>query len=254
MLARMANKLYVVDGSHPCATVERALTLKGIPYKTVELLPPMHAPIAKALFGVRTVPAIKFEDGTKLSGSRAILAELERRVPEPSLYPSDPDRRAAVDEAERWGDEVFQSIPRRLLWPALKRSPKSLPSFTVNAKLPTPAPLLVAMAPGLTRIECKMNQATETAVRADLLALPAHLDKIDAWIADGTLGDEPPNAADLQILPSVRLLMTLGDVRPLIEGRPVADLVARVLPPAPGAVPAGVYPAEWLPAPATATP
>ncbi len=249
----MPNKLFMIDGSHPCATVERALTMKGIPYKTVELVPPMHAPVARALFGKRTVPAMKFEDGTKVSGSRAILAELERRVPEPSLWPADETQRAAVAEAERWGDEVFQSIPRRILWPAFQRNPKALPSFTENSKIPAPGAALVAMAPVLTRVERRMNGATDAATRADLLALPAHLDRIDAWIADGTLGGEPPNAADLQILPSVRLLMTIGDVAPLIEGRPVADLVRRALPAIGGHVPAGTYPADWLPAPATAT-
>jgi glutathione S-transferase len=249
----MPNKLYVVDGSHPCVTVERALTMKGIPYKTIELPPPMHAPVARALFGKRTVPAIKFEDGTKVSGSREILLELERRVPEPSLYPADADARAAVLEAERWGDEVLQAVARRVLWPALQRSPKSLPSFTANAKIPLPGPVVVASAPLLTRVERRMNAATEAATRADLLALPSHLDKIDAWIADGTLGSVPPNAADLQILPSVNLLTTVGDVRPLIEGRPVAELLARTLPPAVGSIPAGVYPADWLPAP-TAVP
>jgi len=246
----MPNKLYVIDGSHPCATVERALTMKGIPYKTVELMPPFQAPIARALFGKRTVPAIKFEDGTKVSGSRAILAELERRVPAPALYPADDKRRAAVLEAERWGDEVLQAIARHLIWPALQLSPKSLPSFTANSKLPLPGPVVTASAPILTRIERRMHAATDVAARADLLALPATLDKIDAWIADGTLGAVPPTAADLQILPSVNLLMTIGDVRPLIEGRPVADLLARTLPPAPGSIPAGVYPADWVPAPA----
>lgn len=245
----MANKLFMIDGSHPCATVERALTMKGIPYKTVELVPPLHAPIAKALFGARTVPAMKFEDGTKISGSRAILAELERRVPEPSLYPADPEARVAVEEAERWGDDVFQPIARRLLWPALQRSPKSIPSFTENSKIPAPGAALVAAAPVLTRVERRMNAATDAAVRADLLALPAHLDRIDAWIADGTLGAEPPNAADLQILPTVRLLSTIGDIAPLIAGRPVAELVDRTFPPLGGHVPAGTYPADWLPQP-----
>ncbi len=52
------------------------------------------------------------------------------------------------------------------------------------------------------------------------MALPAQLEHIDAWIADGVLGGEQPNAADLQIGSSIRLLMTVADVRPLIEGHP----------------------------------
>ena len=35
----MANKLYVIPGSHPCAAVEAALKLKGIPYERVDWLP-----------------------------------------------------------------------------------------------------------------------------------------------------------------------------------------------------------------------
>jgi hypothetical protein len=41
--------------------------------------------------------------------------------------------------------------------------------------------------------------------------------------------------------------MSLGDVRPLLEMRPAARLVA-YFPPMAGDVPAGTLPAEWLPA------
>jgi hypothetical protein len=50
----------------------------------------------------------------------------------------------------------------------------------------------------------------------------------------------------------LRLLMTIGDVRPLIEGRPAADLAMRLFPDLAGELPAGVYPRAWLPAPAPA--
>ena len=84
-------------------------------------------------------------------------------------------------------------------------------------------------------------------MRADLRALPGHLDRVDGWIADGVLGGEPPNRADLQIAPTVRLLMTIGDVRPLIDGRPAAQHALALFPDVPGHVPAGVYPPDWLP-------
>ena len=91
----MATKLYVVHGSHPCATVQRALEMKGLPYRVVELPPPMHAALQRVRFGGRTVPAT-LESGEKLSGSRAIMRRLEELAPEPSLLPADPDERAAV--------------------------------------------------------------------------------------------------------------------------------------------------------------
>jgi glutathione S-transferase len=248
----MALKLFVVHGSHPCATVQRALELKGIEHKVVELPPPLHAPIQQVLFGARTVPAVRFDDGEKLSGSRAILARLEELAPDPPLLPSDPDARAAVLRAEEWGDEVLQPIARRLLWPALNRRPDALASYSKGSRLPAPAPLLRLMAPIATRAEMRLNKATEGAVRADLRALPGHLDRVDGWIAGGVLGAQPPNRADLQIAPTVRLLMTIGDVRPLIEGRPAARHALEILPHLAGEVPPGVYPAEWLGAGAAA--
>ena len=64
-------------------------------------------------------------------------------------------------------------------------------------------------------------------------------------IAEGLLGGEHPNPADLQIGSTIRLLMSIGDVRPLIEGRPAARL-ADYFPPQVGAVPPGALPSEWL--------
>jgi glutathione S-transferase len=246
----MPARLFVVHGSHPCATVELALELKGIEYRRVELPPPSHALIMRPLFGGRTVPGIRFADGEKVQGSRAIVRAIERRVPEPPLYGA-----ADVDEAERWGDEVLQPIARRLLWPAFRRHPAAMHAYQQGQRSPKlPMPVILAAAPVITRIELRLNDATDASSRADLQALPAHLDRVDRWITAGVLNGERPNAADLQIAPTLRLLHTLEDVRPLIAGRPAERLAFRWLPPLPGSVPAGVLPADWIPRRAQATP
>lgn len=244
----MTAKLYVVHGSHPCATVERALQMKGIPYKLVEFPPPMHMPAMKLLFGQSTVPGLKL-DGEKISGSRAILRKLDELQPEPALLPSDPAERARVEEAEAWGDDVLQSLVRRVLWPTFKAHPEAMATFSEGSKLPPiPVPVLKLIAPVVTRIEMKANAATDDAYPADLRSLPEMLDRVDGWIADGVLGGEEPNAADLQIATSLRLLMALGDLRPIIEPRPAGQLALRLFPDFPGDVPAGAIPSEYLPA------
>jgi glutathione S-transferase len=113
---------------------------------------------------------------------------------------------------------------------------------------PLPTPVVLALAPLITRIERRANHADDGRLRADLAALPAYLDRIDAWIAEGVLGGEPPNAADLQIGATLRLLLTLADVRPLIAARPAGALALALFPEHPGEVPAGTLPAEWVPA------
>jgi glutathione S-transferase len=246
----MPARLYVVHGSHPCATVEKALELKGVAYKRVELPPPSHALLMRPLFGGRTVPGIRFEDGEKVQGSRAILRALERRVPEPPLY-GGPE----IDEAERWGDEVLQPIARRILWPAFARAPQAMYDYQEGQRSPKlPRPVITRIAPLVVAIERRLNDATDAAVRADLQALPAHLDRVDRWIAEGVLDGDRPNAADLQIATTLRLVHTIADVRPLLAGRPAEALAFRWLPPLPGETPAGVLPADWLPVRAQATP
>src|SRR4051812_42605009 len=245
----MAAKLYVIHGSHPCAAGERALTLKGIEYKRVEYPPPLHAPIQRLRFGARTVPSIRFENGEKLSGSRPIIRRLEEMAPEPPLFPADPALRARVEEAERWGDEVFQPVARRLLWPAFARAPRAMVGYQEGQSSPAlPEPVLVAVAPVVTRLECRLNNATDESTRADLAALPGHLDRIDAWISEGVLGGEAANAADLQIATTIRLMRTTEALQPLIEPRPAGELATRLFPLHPGSVPAGTLPADWLPA------
>jgi glutathione S-transferase len=92
----------------------------------------------------------------------------------------------------------------------------------------------------------RLNGAGDGEVRADLISLPGHLDRVDRWIADGTLGGERPNAADLQICSSLRLLLTMEDVRPRLDDRPVGALARRWFPSYPGSTPAGALPASWL--------
>ena len=57
------------------------------------------------------------------------------------------------------------------------------------------------------------------------------------------IGGDEPNAADLQIGSTLRVLLTVGDLQPLIEGRPGEEIAPRWFPDYPGDVPAGAFPA-----------
>ena len=114
-MAANEPKLYVLPGSHPCAAVEVALQLKAIAYKRVDLLPTGEMLFGPLLYGGRTVPGMRI-DGERLVGSRPIMRRLDELAPEPPLLPAPGDPAyARVLEAERWGDEVFQSVPRRVI-------------------------------------------------------------------------------------------------------------------------------------------
>jgi len=231
----MAIKLYVVNASHPCAAVSKALELKGLDYKVREWPPPFHTVAQKLLFGQRTVPGIKL-DGEKIVGSLPIMRALDARVPEPRLFTDDPE----VAVAAQWGDGDFQQLARDVLWAGFKHTPAALVSYTEHSRIPLPAPIVRINAPLIIRAQQGLNKTNDEVGARRLQELPAQLDKVDAWIAAGTIGDaEHPNAADLEILATVRLLSTVGDVRPLLDGRPCDKAARELFPQYDGDLPAG---------------
>jgi glutathione S-transferase len=238
-------KLYVIPGSHPSMAARLMLEHKGIPYQRTDLMPVISKAALKALrFPGLTVPAMKI-DGRRVQGTGAIARELDRIQPEPPLVPADPERRAVVEEAERFGDVDMQEAIRRISWNALGRNRSTLRSYSDGAKLGVPIGLAVKTAAPIVAAAARLNDADDEHVRADLAAIPGMLQRVDDWIAGGVLGGEQLTVADFQVGTCLRLAMTFEDLRPHIEGRPAGDLARRVVPAFPGHTPP-VFPAAWL--------
>jgi len=237
--------LYSLPGSHPAKTTKAMLEFKGIDYKTIDLLPVLHKPILRAVgFPGSTVPALKFA-GEKLQNSVDIGRALDRLVPEPPLLPADADARKQVLMAEAFGEAELQHAVRQILWNAVRRSPRSIATFLEGSNLPLPPAVAARTSGPIILGEYKINDATDENTRNGLAAMPGWLDRLDAWVEDGVLGGETPNAADFQIAPSVRLAATLQDLRPFIEPRPIWEVAKRVVPVYAGDVPP-TLPQEWL--------
>jgi glutathione S-transferase len=237
--------LYVLPASHPAFTACLMLEHKGIEYKRTDLMPVISKGVLRAVgFPGVTVPALKI-DGKKVQGSRQIAAELERLVPEPPLFPADPQRRAAVEEAEKWGEEVLQPPLRSILWWTFKRDRGAMTSYAEGAKLGVPVGLAMKTAAPVIAISVRVNKADDETVRTALASFPSLLEKIDELIAAGTIGGAEPNAADFQIATTLRLAMTLDDLRPAIESRPAGEFALRLIPRYPGQTPP-ILPPGWL--------
>jgi glutathione S-transferase len=237
--------LHGLPPSHPVKAAEAALRFKGLEFERVDLSPGAHNAEMEKLYGEgrRTVPGLMI-DGEPVHGSRAILARLEELRPDPSLFPE--PIADAVREAEAWGDEELQDLGRRLPWGAMHFRPEAMGTFGGAGPL-DPAGTDFAMR--YVRASWKYHGITAVRLAEDLAGLPAKLDHVDALIADGVMGGEAPTAADLQIGATLRVLLTVGDLRPLVDGRPAAEVARRWFPDYPGDVPAGAFPAGWVPGP-----
>lgn len=241
----MQAKLYVIPGSHPSMTGRLMLEYKGISYKRVDLIPAVHRLVLlMKRFPGKTVPALSI-DGGKIQGTREISQFLDVLKPQPPLFPTDQVLSAQVREAELWGDQVLQPIPRRLTWWCFRRDRSTMLGFSQGANLGVPVGLAVKTGAPIVHLQARLNGSTDSAVKKDLADLPGHLDKIDSWIEQGVLDGDDLNAADFQIATSLRLLLCIDDLLPLIENRPAGGLARRVAPDYPGRI-GKLFPEDWL--------
>jgi glutathione S-transferase len=233
----MHATLLGLASSHPTLTGELMLRHKRIGYRRIDLMPGLHRVVLRAMgFPGVTVPALRL-DGTRLQGTRTISRALDAVAPSPPLFPADPERRREVEEAEAWGDEVLQPVPRRIVWNALKHDRSELASYLEGANTGLPVGLAARMAPPVAALARRLNSATDENVRRDLDAMPGLIDRVDELIERGVIGGTERNAADFQIATSVSLLLTMDDVRPLIAGRPAERLAREIVPHQPGHTP-----------------
>jgi glutathione S-transferase len=237
--------LFAVPASHPSLAAELMLRHKGVDYRRVDLVAVVHRGVLRVLgFPGITVPALRLE-GKRVQGTREIAVALDALRPDPPLFPADPDQRRAVEEAEEWGDKVFQPVPRRLVWNALRRDRSTMETYLAGAKLGVPVPVAARLGGPVIRAAVRANEATDENVRRDLAELPGLLDQIDGLIRAGTIGGVQPNVADFQIATSTGLLATLEDAQPLLAGRPALEHSRRIAPNYPGRTPR-VFPQAWL--------
>jgi glutathione S-transferase len=245
-------KLYVIPGSHACRAAMLMLEHKRLPYRRVDFVTLLH-PVAARLhgfsaggqtrtaggkrpFGLRfgdrlgTVPGLKAGD-RRISTNHRIARFLDERHPEPPLFPADPERRAAVEEAERWANETLQMAARRIPGAAIVRDPVAFGRSAGDGRL---GHMLykheLTRRLVIPRLARSVFATSGNPERDPADELPALLDRIDAWIADGVLGGPEPNAADFMVAPSLALILYRPDVMPIFEGRPALELVDRLLP------------------------
>ena len=246
-------KLYVIPGSHACRSAMLMLEHKGLPYRRVDIVTLLH-PVAVRLHGfdaggqtraaggrrtsglrfgdrLGTVPALAAAGGERISTNHGIARFLDERHPEPPLFPADPERRAAVEQAERWANETLQMEARRIPGAAIVRDPAGLARTSGDGRM---GHLLYRrelarrlIVPRILRHVFAASPATEDEI---LAGLPPLLDHVDALIADGVLNGPQLNVADFMVAPSLALVLYRPDMLPLFEGRPALELVDRLLP------------------------
>ncbi len=236
--------LHALPPSHPCLAAAAALRHKGIEFEWVNLEMGRHAEQVAELYGegLSTVPGLTIGE-ERIHGSTAIMERLEQMEPEPALYPREVAE--TVREAELWGDGDLQDLGRRLPWGAMHFRPEAMGTFGGGGTLD---PAGTDFAIRFIRATWKYHGITAVRLAEDLGKLPGAIERIARFAAAGALDRDQPTAADLQIGATVRVLLTIGDLEPLLAGSAAERIARRFFPDYAGQVPAGAFPAGWLPA------
>jgi glutathione S-transferase len=234
--------LHAVPYSHPCLAVNAALDRYGLEYETVMLPSAEHGDEVERIYGEgkRTVPAM-LVDSEPVHGTIPVFTKIDELADEADLYPA--AVAAAVREAERGLSEDLQMAGRVLIFGALHFRPEATGTFAGVGPLD---PAGTDFAIKLMRRAWRYIGITAERVAVELERLPESIGIADELVESGVIGGDEPTAVDFQIGSSLRMLEQIGDVRPLIEGHP-CETTKRFVEPGKADVPAGAFPAGWVP-------
>ena len=130
----METVLWHIPFSHYNEKARWALDFKGVEHR--RRYPAGGAHIAISLWKTRgrhtTFPLLEL-DGEAIADSTAIIAALERTVPEPRLYPADPAIRERALALEDFFDEQLGPYVRRLVFHEVTHDRDALDTFVPRA-------------------------------------------------------------------------------------------------------------------------
>jgi glutathione S-transferase len=105
-------RLYRAEWSTNCERVGLALAYKGTEAQSILIEYSNRGPV-EAISGQGLVPVIE-DAGEVIHDSVAIMRHLDRRTPDPPLFPTEPSHRAGVDIFIEWFERVYKVAPNAI--------------------------------------------------------------------------------------------------------------------------------------------
>jgi glutathione S-transferase len=128
----MTPVLHQFQFSHYNEKARWALDFKGIAHRRRSLLPGPHMLPMMRLSGQKSVPVLCFGKDV-VAGSAQIVDEIEKRHPQPPLYPDSPTERHEALRLQKWFDEeVGPRIRRAFFWDVLPGSTYAAELFLIG--------------------------------------------------------------------------------------------------------------------------
>jgi glutathione S-transferase len=194
-------RLYAIPFSTNVERVALALGHKGLTADVVMSDPTDRSTIREAS-GQDLVPALD-DDGFVVADSSRIIEHLERRFPDPPLFPAEPARRAEVRVFVEWFDRVWKRPPNAIDAELGRTSPDHVRIAALEHELRATLDVFEAMLDGRDYLMSESLSAADCAafpflkyglwiepsdderfhqILAQNLALDGDHPRLDAWV------------------------------------------------------------------------
>jgi glutathione S-transferase len=188
--------LWHLEISHYNEKARWALDYKGVAHVRRAVTPGLQQLKARRLRAGRTVPILETH-GRTIGDSTKIIEEIERRWPEPPLYPIDPAQRGRALELEDYFDEQCGPDARRVLFHDNLAEPETFVAMFNGGDRPRSG-LLKALTPLICQLVRLRFQIRPETVEESREKVRAAFDKIEADVEpSGYLVGESFGVADL---------------------------------------------------------
>ena len=171
--------LWHLDISHFNEKARWALDYKHIPHERRSVYPGMQEVRARALRGGTSTLPVMEVDGNRIGDSTRIIEELERRWPDPPLYPADPDERQKALELEDFFDEHCAHEMRRVMFNELLQHPDLMGEAT-GADQRRGSSVVTAVYPVINRVVRAKYNVNEQATNEARETVLAAMDRIES--------------------------------------------------------------------------
>jgi glutathione S-transferase len=188
--------LWHLEISHYNEKARWALDYKGVAHVRRAVTPALQELTARRLRAGRTVPILE-TNGRAIGDSTKIIEELERRWPEPPLYPADPEERRRALDLEDYFDEQCGPHLRRVLFSDNLAEPEKFLTMLYGAGHPAMG-LLKPVSPLFSQLVKRRFRIRPETVEKSREKVRAAFEKIEAEAGpSGYLVGESFTVADL---------------------------------------------------------
>ncbi len=222
--------LWHISISHYSEKVRWALDHKRIPHRRRAVpIPGAHIPASLWLThgANRTFPVLEI-DGRRIGDSTEIIAALERRFPDPPLYPADPAQRHRALELEDFFDEELGPHTRLLAFHELGKDRERFEAVIARTA-PGPIARLGSGAAGYARTFTGLRYGVRSEEAAEVARgkIVNALDRLEVELGSGEhLVGERFGVADLAAA-ALFYPLVLPDGAPLAGDEPLPQSLAR---------------------------